>query len=54
MPPGERQFDGFAGKCLARAGEQQTGSAVDVVAAARAAGRRDCPTGPGEPPAPVP
>ena len=31
---GERQFDGFAGQRLALAGEQQTGSAVDVVAAA--------------------
>jgi len=38
---GERQF-GFAGQRLAFPGERQP------------RGRRDCPTGPGEPPAPVP
>ena len=51
---GERQFDGFAGQRLALAGEQQPGSAVDMVAAAaRPAGGIARPA-PGEPPAPVP
>jgi hypothetical protein len=56
MPPvaGERQLDGFAGQRLVLAGEQQPGSAVDVVtAAARPAGRIARPAL-GEPPAPVP
>ena len=51
---GERQFDGFAGQRLAFPGEQEPGSAVDVVAAAaRPAGGIARPA-PGEPPAPVP
>src|SRR5439155_17646833 len=49
----ERQFDGFAGRRLALAGEQQPGSAVDAVAAAaRPADGIARPAG--EPPAPVP